>query len=149
GQAECLGMLSQQAHSTTAVAGHLPEQPAEARARMITDPYAGRKETSKTRALDPIVEFDIFTSVELLVKQAHGLDDTATVGYGNALRAHELLRGRIDVRVRIVAQPGSARGRDSPLQRSGAFNVQRLRPTHAIGAAPGKHIGKLRQILRR
>jgi hypothetical protein len=116
-------MLAQEQHSSTAVAGHLAEQAAKARAGVVSNHDTGRKEAAKAGSLHAVVEFHVLAGIEIFVKQADCLEYRSAIRDGHALRSHKALGHREIVRLRLMAQPRRSPSGDGSLQNRSSRDI--------------------------
>src|SRR5262245_57458521 len=125
-------MLAGKAQAAAAVTGHLVNQADHGRARMIMHGNVGREITGQTGRIDTMVELNVLAGVESLVEVTDPFEHGSPVRNRDAAGFDKALRGRIDVRTRVVAEPAAACGGDCLLDRRSPGNLQRLWPPEAI-----------------
>src|SRR5262245_32346521 len=108
---------------------------------MVAGDDLGSKETAHSSPIDPVIEFHVFASVKLFIEHAYRREDFTPIGNRHTLWPDELLGRGIDERAGVVTETGCTARCDRPLQGRGLGDVERLRPAHAIRAAPYKCVG--------
>ena len=73
-------MPLQQSNPAAAIAHHLPVQPQQCSARMITNANPRRQEAGKAGPSDPMIQLYILAGIELLVEEADAVVLAAAVG---------------------------------------------------------------------
>src|SRR4029453_8859049 len=99
-----MGKLRCQAESPCTIAGHLPENLAQRRPRIVVNRKLHRGEGSETGKCATVVKLDVLTGVEIQIEESHLVEDFFYICCAGTVGFDILLFGCIDGRIQAVAQ---------------------------------------------
>lgn len=106
----------------------------------------GRKKTAKLMLINSMIELDIFTRVESLIKVTDFLKNTFSVSNADTVRWNPPGLIGVNKRIGVVAKWRAASGGNRALQIRGAGDFQRLRSTDAIRFGRFKNGNEIAQV---